>query len=262
MLLAVVVAPSLLAAGPWPVAAASADSKTVKPAIIHIENIVLAPVQLHASSPDVIWYNNFDNFKWLGNNPKGEFPIHNTAQAGRWVCVEARLKLNTPGQKDGYAALWVDGKLDTERKNMDFRGSYAEHTINAVLLEAYWNEGSPVDQCRWYDDFVVSTKAIGPLTATANPTLIKMPSSDCAAWQAEIAADLEGRQVVWQSGSIPAGDGRLAVTSNTGTFTGSASGKTALPGGPTYFCRCRQQNPAGVWSDWSGWHQPFVVEHR
>ena len=207
-------------------------------------------------------YNDFGNFKWLGNSPKGNFPIHNTEQSGRWVCVEARLKLNTSGQKDGYAALWVDGRLDTERKNMDFRGTYVEQTINAVLLEAYWNQGSPVDQYRWYDDFVVSTKPIGPLTASGNPVLIKIPREDCAAWQAEISADPQGQQIVWTSLPTPPGDGRLTATSKAGTFAGMLSGKTVLPSGPTYFCRARQQNKAGAWSDWSGWHQPFVVERQ
>lgn len=30
--------------------------------------------------------------------------------AGRWQCVEVRMKLNTPGQRDGVLALWLDGE--------------------------------------------------------------------------------------------------------------------------------------------------------
>ena len=30
--------------------------------------------------------------------------------AGRWQCVEVRLKLNTPGRRDGVLALWLDGE--------------------------------------------------------------------------------------------------------------------------------------------------------
>ena len=205
-------------------------------------------------------YNDFRNFKWLGNRPRGTFPIHATEESGRWVCVEARLKLNTPGKADGYAALWIDGRLDTERKRMDFRGSYAAHTINAIFLEVYWNKGSPVDQYRWYDDFVVSTEPIGPVTASANPTLIRTPSADCAGWQAEVAADPDGKQVVWRSRTGKPTASRVAVSARTGSFVGKASGSTALPRGPMYFCRTRQQDRAGAWSDWSGWHQPFPVE--
>ena len=120
-------------------------------------------------------YNDFDHLKWLGNQPVGRFPIHATEESGRWICVESRIQLNQPGQKDGYAALWVDGRLDTERRGLDFRGNYTGRgaSVNAVFLEAYWNSGSPANQYRWYDDFVVSTAPIGPLTATVNPTLIR-----------------------------------------------------------------------------------------
>ena len=204
-------------------------------------------------------YNDFERFQWLGNSPKGKFPIHAPEESGRWVCVEARMKLNTPGKKDGYSALWIDGRLDTERMNLDFRGAYDLHTINAILLEAYWNEGSPVDQYRWYDDFVVSTKPIGPLVSEANPTLIKMDDAVCAAWEAEISAGPEGRHVVWKSNIHLTGDNRLGVNSTTGAFIGKAAGKSALDTGPIYFCRVRQRGTDGAWSDWSGWHQPFRV---
>jgi hypothetical protein len=30
--------------------------------------------------------------------------------AGRWQCVEVRMKLNAPGQRDGVLALWLDGE--------------------------------------------------------------------------------------------------------------------------------------------------------
>jgi len=181
-------------------------------------------------------YNDFGNFKWLGNSPSGRFPVHSTGEAGRWICVEARLKLNTPGKADGVAQLWIDGVLDAERSAMDYRGTYEDRTINAVLLEAYWNSGSPVDQTRWYDDFVVSTKPIGPVTAPAKPTLMLTSPQPC---DVEIAEDVRGAKVVWTG---KGSGGRATVTS-------------ALASGPTYYCRVR--HPGG---EWSPWHQPFVVQ--
>ena len=44
-----------------------------------------------------------------------------------------------------------------------------------------------------------------------------------------------------------------------GWFVNDALGGTSLKPGPMYFCRVRQQNTERVWSDWSGWHQPFTV---
>lgn len=207
-------------------------------------------------------YNDFAKLKWLGNSPKGKFPVHATDQAGRWVCVEARMKLNTPGKKDGVATLWVDGRLDCERSNVDFRGTWADRGINAVFLEAYWNDGSPVDQSRWYDEFVVSTEPIGPVVAAANPTLIKTPAADAQAWAVEIASDADGKQVVWSSkpAAVTMPSSKLTVDANTGAFAGALAGKTSLAPGATYFCRARQQDKAGAWSAWGEWHQPFAVE--
>lgn len=206
-------------------------------------------------------YNDFPNFaRWLGNAPKGTFPVHSTAEAGRWVCVEAHLKLNAPGKQDGEAHLWVDGRLDAERAGMDFRGTYTGHAINAVFLEAYWNGGSPVEQKRWYDDFVVSTKPIGPVVAAANPVLLKRPSDGATAWQVEVRPNRAGSKTVWEGRSSPAGgrDDRLTVDAATGTFAGELAGKASLPPGE-YVARCREQVPDGTWTDWSPWHQPFAV---
>ena len=69
-------------------------------------------------------YNDFAHLRWLGNQPAGAFPLHESTESGRWVCVEAMVRVNTPGHKDGAMALWVDGKLDAERTGLDLRGSY------------------------------------------------------------------------------------------------------------------------------------------
>jgi hypothetical protein len=189
-------------------------------------------------------YNDFPNLKWLGNAPKGTFPVHGLEEQGRWVCVEAMMKLNTPGKKDGEGRLWVDGRLDAERTGMDFRGSYTAHTINAIFLEAYWNKGSPVDQSRWYDDFVVSTKPIGPVTAEPRARLLRT-AGECAAWEVEVASDPDGRSVAWRSAAVAGTEKQVQV-------------EPGLPKG-AYFGRIRQKNAAGAWSDWSPWHQPFLV---
>ncbi len=206
-------------------------------------------------------YNDFDHLHWLGNKPVGRFPIHATQESGRWVCVESRVKLNTPGQKDGTAELWVDGVLDSARSNLDFVGTYTGRgsSVNAIFLEAYWNEGSPVDQYRWYDDFVVSTHPIGPLTADANPTLIRLPDPGVETWEIQVAAESDGSGRVWESRGISAAGTRVRVDSENGTFVGVLANASALPAGPMYFCRARQRTAAGEWSEWSRWHQPFLV---
>jgi PKD repeat protein len=203
-------------------------------------------------------WNDFANFSWLGAT-EGSFPLHDTAEAGRWVCVESRMKLNTPGLQDGYIALWVDGRLDAEHSGLDFRQSWTGKGINALFLEAYWNDGSPVDQYRWYDDFVISTQPIGPLTAPANPQLLKTAYASGGGWEAQLASDADGADVVWAANAAAGVEGEaLTVNAASGTFAGSQAGRTSLAGG-AYYCRVRQQDALGVWSDWSDWHQPFQV---
>ena len=57
--------------------------------------------------------------------------------------------------------LWIDGQLEATRASLNWIGSYAAYGLNAILLESYWNAGSPVQQERFLDDFVVSELPIG-----------------------------------------------------------------------------------------------------
>lgn len=205
-------------------------------------------------------YNDFAQLHWLGNSPKGKFPVHSAAEAGRWICIESRVKLNSPGKKDGYAALWVDGRLDAERRNLDFRGNYqgVGSAVNAIFLEAYWNEGSPKDQYRWYDDFVVSTQPIGPIYADREPVLIRT-GVECAQWQVQVGAGPNGDPLTWTSRELSGTTKQATVTDAHGTFAASATGQVRMEAGPTYYCRIRSMDAQKAWSDWSAWHQPFRV---
>jgi len=79
---------------------------------------------------------------------------------GNWVCFEIEVKLNSPGGKDGLYRLWINDELKIERLNVDLRGNTSEK-INELMLDCYWNNGSPKEQSRFYDDFVVSENKIG-----------------------------------------------------------------------------------------------------
>ncbi len=209
-------------------------------------------------------YNDFEMLRWLGNRPASQMRISSTEEAGRWVCVESRAKLNTPGQKDGLNQLWIDGRLEAERRNLDWRGSYSGHGINAVFLETYWNDGSPVTQSRWIDNFVISTKPIGPVVVPRNPTLTKTPYRGMGtqkSWELELAADAEGNQVVWRSATLGSAD-VVTVDGRAGKFVGPLAGKRQLEAGQTYFARVRQQSSTGKWSEWSHWHQPIKTADK
>lgn len=204
-------------------------------------------------------YNDWEGMKWLGNSPAGTFAL---SKADWWVCVEFRTRLNTPGKSDGECQVWIDGRLDCERRNLDFRGTYADHGINSAMLEAYWNKGAPRDLHRWFDNLVVSTRPIGPVVCPANPTLFKTPyrgPGSQAAWQFELAENPDSPDVVFSSRGLNTQE-ESVVTPETGEFKSGLTGKRGLASGKIYFARCRQQSDAGTWSEWSPWHQGFKVE--
>jgi hypothetical protein len=78
-------------------------------------------------------------------------------------------------------------------------------------------------------------------------------------WEAEIASDAEGKEVVWRSKGRGS-ELTLDVNSKSGTFSGDAAKQKELPGGKVYWCRCRQKGDKTSWSEWSGWHQAFKTE--
>ena len=82
---------------------------------------------------------------------------------GEWICCEFMLKENTPGEKDGEQAFWIDGKLKGHWKGINWRTSPTLHA-NALTLETYVTD-------RWtkqkvniveFDNVVVAREYVGP----------------------------------------------------------------------------------------------------
>ena len=105
-------------------------------------------------------YNDFPHLTWLGI-VRGTNALYAPANVGTWHCIEARARLNDAGQANGAMQLWIDGVLDASRTGINFLGAYDAYGINAIFLENHWNQGSPVAQERYMDNFVVSTQRIG-----------------------------------------------------------------------------------------------------
>ena len=105
-------------------------------------------------------YNDFPNLRWLGLTASAT-PVFEAPHRGGWRCIEAHARLNTPGRRDGVFQLWIDGVLEAEKPGLDWVGSFRDYGWNALFVENYWDDGSPVDQERYLDNLVVSTKPIG-----------------------------------------------------------------------------------------------------
>lgn len=200
-------------------------------------------------------YNDFDHLRWLGLR-QSQTPIFSPSESGRWVCVESHIRLNTPGRSDGVFELWIDGHLEAARTDLDWQGTWNDYAINAVFLENYWNEGSVKRQRRWFDDFVISTRPIGPIVTNTNPTLTRT-AAEVGEWEAQVAADGEGKDIVWASKPVQGAEQSLAIGAATGAFQSSRAGKSTLAPGVTHWLRLRQRSASGAWSAWTAWHAPF-----
>ncbi len=108
-------------------------------------------------------YNDFNNLRWLGWKP-GNIDLYSTANSGKWYCIVAHAKLNTPGLKDGIFEFWINDTLQASSTNLDWHSTWNNDPnnlhINAIFFENYWNDGSPVEQERYFDNLVISTKPI------------------------------------------------------------------------------------------------------
>jgi len=85
------------------------------------------------------------------------------AERGRWYCYELMVKANTPGERDGRVAFWVDGKLAGDFPNLRLR-SVETLKANYIVIVSYSSSKHP-NTTHWYDDVVAATSYIGPQVA-------------------------------------------------------------------------------------------------
>ena len=105
-------------------------------------------------------YNDGDHFRWLGA-ATGATNLFDSAHLGRWICVEAHVRLNDPGQSNGGFELWVDGNHEAARTGLNWVGAFSNYGINALFIENYRNDASPAEQSRYLDNLIVGTRRIG-----------------------------------------------------------------------------------------------------
>ena len=113
-------------------------------------------------------YNDSDHLRWLGIK-YATFAIFSAENFGTWHCVESRVRLNDPDQANGIFQLYINNNLEADSTGLNWVGNYGDYGINAVFFENYWNNGSPVDQTRYFDNLVISTRRIGCGTSVPTP---------------------------------------------------------------------------------------------
>lgn len=99
-------------------------------------------------------------------------------QAGKWYLVEVHVKLNTPGQKNGIAELWMDDvsggtpasqTLRLRYTNLNWAANSGSRFRRINLFTNFQNSATaPLYQYVWYDQIVVSKARIGPMGRPAS----------------------------------------------------------------------------------------------
>jgi hypothetical protein len=79
----------------------------------------------------------------------------------RWYCYEVMVRANTPGQRDGRIAFWVDGVLKADFPNLRLR-DVATLKIDRFGLSFHIGSNPNGVSKKWYDNVVAATSYIGP----------------------------------------------------------------------------------------------------
>jgi hypothetical protein len=80
----------------------------------------------------------------------------------RWYCYEYMLKANTPGERDGRIAFWLDGVLLADFMNLRLR-DVPELKIDRFGVSLHIGSNPNGVARKWFDNVVAATSYIGPL---------------------------------------------------------------------------------------------------
>jgi hypothetical protein len=94
----------------------------------------------------------------------GEFVAHRdfVPMLGRWYSYELMVKPNTPGQRDGRIAFWIDGQLLADFPNIRLRETPVLK-IDRFSVDFHVRSNSLGIAKKWIDNVVAATSYIGPM---------------------------------------------------------------------------------------------------
>jgi hypothetical protein len=90
------------------------------------------------------------------------------APRGVWTSFELMVQMNTPGSRDGRVAAWQNGNLIADWQNVRFR-DVTTVKVDEIQLEN-GGKASTQQNDKWYDNLVIATSYIGPVSTGGVPT--------------------------------------------------------------------------------------------
>ena len=85
-------------------------------------------------------------------------------ELGRFYCYEFMVRANTPGERDGRVAFWLDGVLLADFQNLRLR-DVSSLAIDRFGLSFHVGSNPNGETKKWYDNVVAATSYIGPRVA-------------------------------------------------------------------------------------------------
>ncbi|MBN1674620.1 MAG: hypothetical protein JXR37_26470, partial [Kiritimatiellae bacterium] len=85
-----------------------------------------------------------------------------TPERDRWYCIELMVKANTPGERDGRVAYWIDGNLAADFPNIRLR-DVDTLKIDKFHIGLHINGATTRVNTKWYDNVVAARSYIGPM---------------------------------------------------------------------------------------------------
>lgn len=144
---------------------------------------------------------------------------------GTWFCQEVMVALNTVGSADGRIAVWMDGRLVADWPNLRFR-DIGTLLLDRIGLDLHVRSNTIRANRKWYDDVVVATRYIGPMSTGA------VNRAPVAQVQSVSLARDTAKAIVLVATDADAGDTRtyaIVTAPAHGTLTGAAPNLTYTP---------------------------------
>lgn len=149
-------------------------------------------------------------------------------QLDRWYCYEVMVQANTPGERDGRIAFWLDGALVADFHNLRLR-DVDTLTIDRFAVGFHAGSNPNGEQKKWYDNVVAADSYIGPMY---EPGAADDGGSDGggSSSQGGEGGSASGSASATGGGSATATGGSASATGGSATDGADGSGSDASAG--------------------------------
>lgn len=102
-------------------------------------------------------YTDIENWVFNGLSQNVGTPVN--VSSGQWDKLKLRVRLNTPGSRNGVVELWINDELKLSYNNVNIRLD-TNYGLNKFILSSYSTRSNGFSGTQWYDEVLISTQNI------------------------------------------------------------------------------------------------------